>query len=202
MQVNRPLTPDPKKQREWLQRSQQRAIAKLREKGAKLAPQELGRSKPIVRRASPKLPPAHDGRSNAVAKRATSRPKHNDSPWRAQVMALHGEACKNCGDMNHVEADHVIPKSQRPQYRAEVRNGLPLCGAFSRNTPGGCHPAKTAGTLQFEFEWFREDQIAFFREADWVDWDADGQPFGAGMKHFRPRTARPADMKGGPYGEE
>lgn len=93
--------------------------------------------------------------------------------------------------------DHVIPKSQRPQYRHDVRNGLPLCGAFSRNTPAGCHPAKTAGTLQFEFEWFDPDQIAFLREVGWVDWDSDGQPFGAGMKHFRPRKARPEIEKGG-----
>lgn len=191
------LSSDPEKARQWQQRSAEKAIARMREKGAKLAPRELGRSKPIVRRASPKPSHVHDGASNAAAKRAPRRPKHNDSPWRAEVMALHGEACRNCGDTHHVEADHVIPKSQRPQFRADVRNGLPLCGAFSRNTPGGCHPAKTAGTLQFEFEWFREDQIAFFREVGWVDWDADGQPFGAGMKHFRPRRAQPEIMKGG-----
>jgi hypothetical protein len=85
--------------------------------------------------------------------------------------------------------DHVIPKSQDATARADVENGLPLCGAFSRNTPGGCHPAKTAGTLKFEPGWFDPDQLEYLARKGWVDWDEHGQPFGRGMKHFQPKRS-------------
>lgn len=180
-----PLQSNPEKQREWQQRSREkakaRALEKMRTKGNSLAPS----SSPTERDAKPSK------------RRTTAKKRHNDAPWRNACIELRGEACRSCGDTAHVEMDHIIPKSQRGELRCDTRNGLPLCGAFSRNTPGGCHPAKTDGRLQFEFEWFDADQIAFLAEQGWVVWDAAGQPSGAGMKHFRPRRSLAADRKGG-----
>jgi len=185
------LSSDPEKLRQWQAASQSRALekalARMKAKGSKLAPRETGRTAPIARSGSLQPPTGAAGAAKPGAKRAQKGPKHNDSPWRAACIALRGEMCRSCGDTHHVEMDHVIPKSQRPSLRHDVRNGLPLCGAFSRVTPGGCHPAKTAGTLEFQFGWFDADQIAFLAAEGWVDWDDSGQPFGAGMKHFGER---------------
>ena len=176
-----PLTRDPDKLRAQQQRAQERAVARMKERGAKLAPREGG-AKPVPRKA-----PARG-------------PKHNDAPWRNACIALRGEVCRSCGDTRHVEMDHVIPKSQDTTARADVENGLPLCGAFSGNTPGGCHPAKTAGTLKFEFGWFDPDQIEYLAQKRWVEWDESGQPFGRGMKHFQPKRSAGA-LKGGHNGD-
>ena len=185
------LSNDPAKIRQWQQASKDRAIEKalerMKAKGSKLAPRETGRTGPIARSDSLQPPTGAAGAAKPGAKRAQKGPKHNDSPWRAECIALRGEMCRSCGDTAHVQMDHVIPKSQRPSLRHDVRNGLPLCGEFSRNTPGGCHPAKTAGRLLLQFEWFDADQIAFLAAERWVDWDDAGQPFGAGMKHFGER---------------
>lgn len=215
----KPLKNDPEKARAWQQRSAEKAIARMREKGAKLAPRENGGRKPALAPGS-RLPTAAalkrsgsagTGRtaagsgtsSRSTGKRSSSsKSRPNDSPWRNQVMAARGEVCRSCGDTSHVEADHVIPKSQDPTARADVENGLPLCGAFSRNTPGGCHPAKTAGTLLFEAGWFDKDQLEYLARKGYVDWDEHGQPFGRGMKHFRPRKPRPGIMEGGHLGKD
>jgi hypothetical protein len=185
------LSNDPAKLRQWQQASKDRAIEKalerMKAKGSKLAPRETGRKAPIVRSGQLHSQPPAERPAKPAAKRAQKGPKHNDSPWRAACIAIRGEMCRACGDTHHVEMDHVIPKSQRPSLRHDVRNGLPLCGAFSRVTPGGCHPKKTAGTLEFQFGWFDADQIAFLAAEGWVDWDDSGQPFGAGMKHFGER---------------
>jgi 5-methylcytosine-specific restriction endonuclease McrA len=211
----KPLKNDPEKARAWQQRSAEKAIARMREKGAKLAPREAEGRKPALAAGS-RLPSSaalkrsakssksgglngtgSSLRGSTTRKASTSRPKHNDGPWRNAVMAARGEQCRSCGDTRHVEADHVIPKSQDSTARADVENGLPLCGAFSGNTPGGCHPAKTAGALKFEFEWFDPDQIEYLKAKGYVDWDEHGQPFGRGMKHFQPRRTRLGTMEGG-----
>ena len=187
MKQGKPLQGDPEKHRAWQQRSAEKAIARLREKGAKLAPRERTAAvKPEALRAA--LKPAKP-------KKAYKPP--NDSAWRAQCVLARGEQCRSCGDTSNVEMDHVIPKSQDAGARADVENGLPLCGAFSRNTPGGCHPAKTAGTLKFEARWFDPDQLEYLARKGWVDWDEHGQPFGRGMKHFQPRQPRLGTMEGG-----
>lgn len=176
------LSADPEKARKWQERSRERAVARLREKGSKLAPREP--QKPLQRRQF-----EEKVRDLAPRKRAQNRkPRLNDGPWRNACIMARGEMCRSCGDTNHVEMDHVIPKSQDPTARADVENGLPLCGEFSRNTPGGCHPAKTASRLQFEFEWFDPDQIEYLAAKGWVAWDDHGQPFGRGMKHFAPKS--------------
>lgn len=118
--------------------------------------------------------------------------RRNDAPWRHEVMAAYGPACVSCGDTAHVQADHMKPRSQGgPSVRP---NGLPLCGEFSRNTPGGCHPAKTAGRIVIDPAWLADEQIAWLAEVGWVWWDEDGEPQGRGHKHFgrmrRPTTER------------
>lgn len=186
-----PLQSDPQKHREWQERSrkkaQARAMEKMRTRGEKLAPL----STPTEGGARPAK-----GRTTPPARPKKAR-KHNDAPWRNACIALRGEMCRSCGDTAHVEMDHIIPKSQKGELRSDTRNGLPLCGAFSRNTPGGCHPAKTDGRLQFEFEWFDADQIEFLAEQGWVVWDENGQPTGQGMKHFRPRRTLAERQIGG-----
>lgn len=206
MKQGKPMKQDPEKFRAMQDRAREKAIAKLREKGQKLAPAETQGRKPALAAGSrlpssaalkrqqrqPKQPASAGtgGSGSTPTSRSRKPPKHNDGPWRQWCIAARGEQCRSCGDTAHVEMDHVIPKSQDPTARADVENGLPLCGAFSRNTPGGCHPAKTAGTLKFEAGWFDPDQLEYLARKGWVDWDDSGQPFGRGMKHFQPRKPR------------
>lgn len=180
---------DPEKHRAWQERSRLRAIERLREKGRKFAPREPQEPRRAPSGSNPVRKPARP-------KKSSQRP--NDGPWRAACIALRGEICRSCGDTSHIEMDHVIPKSQDPTARADVENGLPLCGAFSRNTPGGCHPAKTAGRLQFEWDWFDADQIEYLKAKGWVEWDPDGSPRGRGMKHFKPKRGLKHTTEGGP----
>lgn len=184
-----PLSSDPAKARQWQQRSQQRALAKLRERGAKLAPRERA-----VTVKATDLQAAKQARKPAK--------RHNDGPWRAACVEAYGEVCRNCGDTTHVEMDHVIPKSQDRTARADVENGLPLCGAFSRSSPfpEGCHPAKTAGRLRFNPDWFSQGQLEYLAAKGYVDFDDDGNPFGRGYKHFEARKARASGMEGGQHG--
>lgn len=65
-----------------------------------------------------------------------------------------------------------------------MENGLPLCGEFSTTTPGGCHPAKTAGRLRIEPAWLTPEQVAYLARIGWVAWDDDGHPYGRGWRHF------------------
>lgn len=116
------------------------------------------------------------------------RPRRNDSRWRAECVAARGEMCRSCGDTSHVQMDHIMPRSQGGP--SVVENGLPLCGDFSRNTPGGCHAKKTAGTMLIEPDWLGADQVEWLAEVGWVWWDDDGEPHGRGWKHFAPRRSR------------
>lgn len=102
-------------------------------------------------------------------------------------MAYRGEVCVRCGDTRNVQADHLWPRSQGGP--SVVENGLPLCGEFSRNTPGGCHPMKTAGTIVIEPTWLTWQQILWLADVGWVKWGPDGQPYGRGWKHFAPMAA-------------
>ena len=76
--------------------------------------------------------------------------------------------------------DHLKPRSQGGP--SVVENGLPLCRTH--------HEAKTSGTLQIRYEWLTDAQRAFLAADGWVDWDADGLPFGHGYRHFAPRPSR------------
>lgn len=184
------------KARERQKINQEAQIARLREKGRKLtAEAEIHQRMADIAVDSlfPKSAPKR------AARRATRR--HNDAPWRNACIEIYGHACISCGDVGNVEMDHIIPKSQDKTARADVENGLPLCGAFSRTTPGGCHPAKTAGTLRFEFWWFTATQITYLAKKGWVSWDSDGEPHGRGMKHFQPKVSA-GESKGGQHGSE
>jgi len=123
------------------------------------------------------------------------RVKRNDASWRNEVLTLHGPVCASCGDTQHVQADHVWPRSQGGP--SHVLNGLPLCGEFSRNTRGGCHVAKTESRMLIQFEWLLPEQVAWLAEVGWVRWDEQGQPTGRGWRHFAPRTVPGVRLKGG-----
>lgn len=62
-----------------------------------------------------------------------------------------------------------------------VENGLLLCRTH--------HEQKTLGRLKIEYRWLDPDQVAWLADVGWVTWDADGQPYGRGWKHFAPMTA-------------
>lgn len=115
------------------------------------------------------------------------RIRRNDAPWRNEVMATYGATCRSCGDTAHPQADHMMPRSQGGP--SVVENGLVLCGEFSRVTPGGCHPAKTASRIVIRPEWLTPPQIAWLAQVGWVAWDDDGQPYGRGCRHFAARAA-------------
>ena len=163
------LAASPEKLREWQRRSNERQLQRRMEASGDRNSPERSKTSQI-----------------GSQRRKAKGPRYNDGPWRGEVMDLHGERCKACGDTSHIEADHVIPKSQDSTARHDVLNGLPLCGAFSRNTPGGCHPKKTAGTLKFRAEWFLPAQLDYLRQKGWVAWNDQGEPFGRGHKHFDP----------------
>lgn len=210
MKRSGPIKSDPEKQRAW----QARGAAKYAEKV---------RSQPLQRRQSA-LPTTSPRSTETPVQPGTPKPfprwliavpeqtgspfrpdpkpapkgkkkPRNDSGWRAEVMALHGEVCVRCGDTAHVQADHLWPRSQGGP--SHPLNGLPLCGEFSRNTPGGCHPLKTASSIVIEPSWLLPEQQEWLASVGWVDWDADGNPFGRGMKHFGVRSRRAPGMKGG-----
>lgn len=182
LQRGKPLQASPATHRAWQERSQAKAQAKAREK-ARIVPAD-GKADDA---GIPKI---------RGTKRKT-RTRRNDGPWRAECLALRGSACRACGSGEGVEMDHIKPRSQ--QGPSVVENGLPLCGEFTTNR---CHARKTAGTLQFQFEWFDEDQIAWLAEQRWVDWDDDGIPFGEGCRHFAPRHPRHENEKGGHHGTQ
>lgn len=110
-------------------------------------------------------------------------PRRNDAPWRAECEAAYGSVCivPGCGS-RAIEMDHIKPRSQGGQ--SVVENGLPLCGEFSTNRH---HPAKTAGTLKFDWAWLTPAQRTYLAKIGWVDWDEDGKPFGEGWRHFTER---------------
>lgn len=110
--------------------------------------------------------------------------RKNDAPWRRECEQARGLYCRSCGDTSHLECNHVWPKSQ--QGPSVVENGMFLCGAFSRTTPGGCHPAVTEGKLKMKREWLDPDQVAWLREVGYVWWDEDGELWGRGSRRFEP----------------
>ena len=166
---------DPEKHRAWQRRGAANYAAKQRERGR--SPQK--RSEKGAPRRSP----------------LSSRPKRNDSGWRAECIEKRGAWCRACGFSGRVELDHIVPRSQGGP--SVVENGLPLCPSD--------HQAKTESRLRFRFEWFDADQIAWLEEVGWVSWDADGQPAGRGWRHFEPlttkQTARRASAAGNTEGE-
>jgi 5-methylcytosine-specific restriction endonuclease McrA len=156
MRRSKPLRADPEKTREW----QQRSAAAL-----------------------PRSTPLRAKRSQKRSRKVKSR--RDDGPWRAAVLALYGPSCVACGGREHVQADHIWPRSQGGP--SDVGNGIPLCGEFGR---GKCHPRKTAGTMLIRPEWLKPVTRAFLAAAGWVDWDDNGQPYGRGCRHFAPLGAR------------
>lgn len=47
--------------------------------------------------------------------------------WARCVKGLAGNRCVICGSGQRVEAHHVMPKAQYPEYALDVENGLCLC---------------------------------------------------------------------------
>ena len=107
-----------------------------------------------------------------------SKPARNDGPWRNECIARYGDWCRSCAARG-CQMDHMKPRSQGGQ--SDVRNGLPLCRS--------CHERKTAGTLQIRYEWLDAEQVTYLAEIGWVAWDAAGQTYGEGYKHFAARVA-------------
>lgn len=103
------------------------------------------------------------------------------APLRLETIGLRGGYCRACGRADlGLEMDHVIPRSQAPQYAYDIRNCTMLC-------PGD-HQAKTEKRLQYRRDMLDPDQVAFLAEVGWVDWQDDGLPFGRGHRGFAPIT--------------
>lgn len=198
------LKQDPKKALEWQQRSQARAIEKMRQQGQKLAPREIGRKKPQLPAGSVSgltTRKAHTSAARSVTQpspagkqptgsgvpvlapqmRSQNRKRpQNDGPWRAECIAARGEWCRCCGKQP-VQMDHICPKGQGG--KSHVGNGLPLCEEH--------HRMKTDSEILIEWAWLDPDQHQYLASIGWVDWDEEGQPFGRGYKHFGTRPPRP-----------
>lgn len=171
------LTNDPEKLRQWQQRSQQRTLERMMERGKKLAPREKPAAvKPEALRAAlaPRKP------------KKQYRPP-NDSLWRQQCIAARGETCRSCGTSQWIQMDHICPKSQGG--KSEVENGMPLCQE--------CHRRKTDSEILTEWAWLDPDQLVYLAQIGWVDWGEKGEPHGRGWKHF---ASRPAGKQVSPAG--
>lgn len=181
MKIRRPLQSDPEKAREWQRRSQEKALARLRERGQKLAPKETEGRKPVLPVGSPLPTSAALRRSKPGARKSagssSSSGRQNDGPWRNACIMARGEMCRCCLTTSRVQMDHIKPKGQGGQN--DVENGLPLCEEH--------HRMKTDSQILIEWAWLDPDQIEYLARIGWVEWDADGQPFGRGYKHFAPR---------------
>lgn len=114
--------------------------------------------------------------------------RRNDAPWAKEVKEVRGAFCRNCGDMQHPQVDHIQERSQ--MGKSELENGLVLCGPFHGGGspfPAGCHDAKTRGVLLIEYDWLDEDQIEYLKNNGWVEWDSNGEPTGHGFRAFAPK---------------
>lgn len=207
MKIRRPLTSDPAKAKEWQERTRARAIANLREKGQKLAPRETGLKKPVLpvgsdvtarglRQAGIARPARSAGGSSGRSRGGKGGGKTSDgeilsdSAWRAMCITARGEQCRCCLTTRWIQMDHIKPKGQGG--RNDVENGLPLCEEH--------HRMKTDSQILIEWAWLDPDQIEYLATIGWVEWDADGQPFGRGMKHFAPKPGA-TNREGGQHGE-
>jgi hypothetical protein len=119
----------------------------------------------------------------------------NDGPWRRRCLEERGAYCRSCGEAGDLQLDHVKPKSQGG--KSVVENGLVLCGPWSKVTPGGCHLRKTDSRMLIRREWLDADQIEWLAREGWVAWDDDGEPYGAGMRHFAPADERSRSGRNG-----
>lgn len=135
----------------------------------------------LERAATPRTPPKPRPRA------ARRKARRNDAPWAKECAQTYGTVCivPGCGS-RRIEWDHIKPRAQGG--KSVVENGIPLCGAWSETLPAGHHGAKTAGTLKFDPAWLTDTQRAYLAGIRWVDWDADGQPYGEGWRHFTERT--------------
>lgn len=101
-----------------------------------------------------------------------------------------GTFCRACGSSQHLELDHIKPRSQGGQ--SDVENGLPLCGAWGSC---GAHARKTAGSLRIQKSWLDPDQIAYLDQIGWVRWDPEtGEVSGNGWRHFEPEQPPTQEM--------
>lgn len=56
--------------------------------------------------------------------------------WRREVFTRDGYKCVACGDARggNLEADHIVPRSVRPDLIHEIENGRTLCHSCHRKT--------------------------------------------------------------------
>ncbi len=106
--------------------------------------------------------------------RPMRKARRNDSPWRKEVLAKRGQACRRCGRSDGIQSDHIKPRSQGGT--SVVENGLPLCM--------GCHRLKTEHRILVDKRWLDDDQVDWLRDVGWVWWDDDGEVYGPGRKSF------------------
>jgi 5-methylcytosine-specific restriction endonuclease McrA len=153
------LRSDPAKTEAWLQRGAANFTAKQIER----ARSGLGKQAPKPRRRSAK------------------KQARNDGPWRLEVFARRGGRCRCCGDTMHVQADHMIPRSQGGP--SIVENGLPLCSEFGK---GQCHLRKTNHELLIRRDWLDADQVEWLRASGNAWWEEDGTVAGRHNRLFAP----------------
>lgn len=173
------LQADPARTEAWLRRSAKKYQENLQEK--------QDRKEPVRKEPIKRLEPvrAENGRElgtsrhRRVQKRAAQR--RNDAPWRNEVFELRGRSCRGCGGVQHVQADHLIPRSQGGP--SVVENGLPLCGEFG---VGQCHVRKTAHSLLIERGWLDQDQIDWLKSEGHAWWREDGTVAGRHCVLFAP----------------
>ncbi len=151
------LKADPAKTEAWLRRGAEAYSAKQIER----ARSGLGKQAPGGR----------------VAKRS----KRNDGPWRLEALARRGGRCRSCGGTMHVQADHMIPRSQGGP--SIVENALILCGEFG---DGRCHVKKTNHELLIRRDWLDADQVEWLRASGNAWWEEDGTVSGRHNRLFAP----------------
>lgn len=64
-----------------------------------------------------------------------------------------GRICRNCGGQERVQLHHAIPRSKARHVRADLRNGVPLCG--------DCHTGWHSSKVTLYRDIFSEEEWAF-----------------------------------------
>jgi hypothetical protein len=79
--------------------------------------------------------------------------------WTLAILEMDDYTCQFCGNVNHLDAAHIEPKSRRPDLALDPANGITLCRS--------CHSYFHANPYAFELfiYSFRQHNTSYFTRA-------------------------------------
>lgn len=67
--------------------------------------------------------------NNGIGETARKRNNYTYRKLREEVLARDGYACTECGSTDDLQAHHLKPFAEYPEYRFDIDNGVTLCRA-------------------------------------------------------------------------